>query len=125
MLECKWLSRGLWARILAVGSDPNGRKLRLQLAAFLGPDATLGETECAQSPAHCHMSMIRDSEEVWAGHLVRSMNEWLVHRGAGDDDPVWRVEVNRIRPGDAIVIRQPDGMLHFIIAEVCGWPSPC
>ena len=114
----QWLSYGGLVRVLAVGSDANGAEIRLQLSVFLRPDAKLDEPGCAESPGRCRLSMMRNSKEVWAGTLVRSAEEWVVHRGAGDDDPVWRIEVNCIRPGNHIVIRQPGQVLHFTIAEV-------
>lgn len=117
------LSCGGVARVLAVGPDQDGAEIRLQFSAFVSPGASLDEAKCAQSPAQCQMSMMRGSEEVWAGSLVRSMGEWVIHRGAGDDDPVWRFDVTCIRPGNQIAVRQPDRVLHLTIVEVFSSPS--
>ena len=117
-LEETWLFASGVVQIDAFGCDRDSQDLALQIEGFLGRDSRLDPDRCSRSSKRCRISLCCAGKDVWSGAIVRSDGEWLIHREAGDDDPAWRLHARTVRPGEYLVVLQPDRTLSFRIASV-------
>jgi hypothetical protein len=47
--------------------------------------------------------------EARRGELVRIGSGWALRRDQGDDDPLWRLQADVLRPGETVTLCEPDG----------------
>jgi hypothetical protein len=99
------------ARIVAVltssrrtASEPGAQVL--ELLAFLTPD---GRMDLANHRLEQPVRRLLGGQETWTGWLVSVEQGWALRSANGEDTPLWFLAVERLRPGEHITVRAPDG----------------
>jgi hypothetical protein len=90
----------------------------IEFLACLRPDGCLDET--ARIPAeYWRINWRQHGQVAWTGHLFYGDSAWFVRRDGAEDEPVLKLEATRLRPGDHLILRQPDGqVLGFRVVNV-------
>jgi len=98
-------------RILAVLTAGRGQSSlsgseTLELQAFLTPDARL---DFANHRIEQPVRRLRDEQPTWTGWLFAAEGGWALRGGNGEDAPLWHLTADRLRPGEHLTLRGPDG----------------
>jgi hypothetical protein len=108
-------------RILAVLTGSRERSSlsgsdTLELQAFLTPDARL---DLANQRIEQPVRRLRDAQPIWTGWLFAAEGVWALRSGSGEDAPLWYLIADRLRPGEHLTLRGPDGeALAFRVVNV-------
>jgi hypothetical protein len=99
------------ARIVAIltsdrriASDSGAQMV--EMLAYLTPD---GRMDLANQRIEQPVRRLLDGRETWAGWLVSVEQGWALRSTNGEDTPLWFLKVDRLRPGEHVTIRSPDG----------------
>jgi len=125
---------------MSQGLPGNFRRIRLELAreaehpagdsgigytllAPLTPDGHLDIDSARTFREFCKVIRFRSGEESEEGYLRRRPGGfWAFHYdfddGAEDDDPAFRLEQHRLRPGDYVTIMEDEGAHTYRVVSV-------
>jgi hypothetical protein len=95
----------------------------LDMLVCLTPDAQMDSAQPVPAE-YWRARRLRAGQKTWAGQLIRTGQGWALRSDRGEDEPLWHVDAGRLRPGDHLTLRRPDGEeLAFRVVNV-GPPAP-
>jgi len=97
----------------------------IELLACLTPDGCLDEA--ARIPAeYWRIKWWQHGRVAWTGHLFYGGRGWLLRRDGAEDEPFLKLEATRLRPGEHLILHQPDGqVLGFRVVNVGSPAASC
>ncbi len=100
--------------VLAAGPGlPEGNtEDRLDVEVMLTPLGRLDEAawhEDAPWPA----TRTRPGRQLRHSEIVRADEQWAMRSTRGEDEPLWAMEAEVVRPGELVRFRRPDGEALF------------
>ena len=100
--------------VLAAGPGlPEGNtEDRLTMEVVLGPLGRLDEASWHEGtpwPA----SRERPGRQLRHSEIVLMEGQWAMRSTRGEDEPLWAMEAEVVRPGELVRLRRPDGEVLF------------
>lgn len=89
-------------------------QMRVRLDALGRPDVAAYEAD----PESWIATRQQPGKPVRTGQLMRAGEGWGLRGIRGDDEPIWDLGLDLMRPGEVVSLRQPDGcdLLFRIVA---------
>jgi hypothetical protein len=86
----------------------------LDILAFLTPEGRL-HPFVGEQPAR----RLSAGKETWSGVLLHADYGWVLRTGHSEDEPLSRLSIRQVRPGEHLTLRDPDGSeLVFQVVNV-------
>ena len=97
----------------------------IELLACLTRDGSLDDAARGVPAEYWRVRRLQQGQEVWTGHLFHTDRGWQLRRDGGEDEPLLAVATHRLRPGEHLVLHQPDGQeLVFRVVNVAPAAEP-
>jgi len=88
-----------------IGDTAQGVELLLALT----PDGRLDADAFLADPRPWRARRFRPDRDDWHGELVLEDETWTLRGDPSADGPLWFLEATRLRPGEYLLLRRPDG----------------
>lgn len=89
-----------------------------ELRACLTPQGRLDAEACEAAPDPWVLTRHQPGQPVRAMRLAPLDGRWGLRSLRDDDEPLWTLDADTLRPGEIVTLRQPDGaeLLFRVVA---------